>query len=53
MIAFSDTPSQARPFTEHGEHTRALLAEVGYDDEAIAELEADGVVASLELADVD
>jgi crotonobetainyl-CoA:carnitine CoA-transferase CaiB-like acyl-CoA transferase len=53
VIAFSDTPSQALPFTEHGEHTRALLAEVGYDAEAIAELEADGVVASQELADVD
>lgn len=47
-IAFSDTPSQARPFTEHGEHTRALLAEVGYDADAIQALEADGVVASLE-----
>jgi crotonobetainyl-CoA:carnitine CoA-transferase CaiB-like acyl-CoA transferase len=50
VFSLSDTPSQALPFTEHGEHTRALLAEAGYDSDAIADLEADGVVASLEMA---
>ena len=46
VIDFSDTPSRALPFCEFGEHTHALLVELGYDDSEIDELHADGVVAS-------
>ena len=44
-VSFSDTPSrvQGRPFMV-GEHTRAVLADLGYDDEKIDTLLAEGVV---------
>ena len=28
-----DTPGRAKPFCEKGEHTRRILAELGFDDE--------------------
>jgi crotonobetainyl-CoA:carnitine CoA-transferase CaiB-like acyl-CoA transferase len=45
VIALSDTPSQVTTFCELGEHTRSLLAEHGYDTDAMSRLAEDGVVA--------
>jgi crotonobetainyl-CoA:carnitine CoA-transferase CaiB-like acyl-CoA transferase len=45
VIDFSDTPSQALPFCEFGEHTHALLTELGYEEAEIDALRADGVLA--------
>jgi crotonobetainyl-CoA:carnitine CoA-transferase CaiB-like acyl-CoA transferase len=50
VLEFSDTPSHAPAFCEFGEYTRTLLAECGYDEGEIDQLEADGVVASLQAA---
>jgi crotonobetainyl-CoA:carnitine CoA-transferase CaiB-like acyl-CoA transferase len=50
VLRFSDTPSQVLPFCDHGEHTRALLAECGYDGAAVDELLTDGVVAATDRA---
>jgi crotonobetainyl-CoA:carnitine CoA-transferase CaiB-like acyl-CoA transferase len=44
VLRFSDTPSRALPFCDLGEHTRSLLAEIGYDEGAIDRLGEDGVV---------
>jgi crotonobetainyl-CoA:carnitine CoA-transferase CaiB-like acyl-CoA transferase len=44
VLRFSDTPSRALPFCDLGQHTRALLAEHGYDQAEIDRLGADGVV---------
>jgi crotonobetainyl-CoA:carnitine CoA-transferase CaiB-like acyl-CoA transferase len=46
-VKLSRTPGDhARlPGPELGEHTRDVLAELGYDDERIATLERDGAVA--------
>jgi crotonobetainyl-CoA:carnitine CoA-transferase CaiB-like acyl-CoA transferase len=44
VLRFSDTPSRALPFCDLGQHTRALLAEHGYDQATIDRLGADGVV---------
>jgi crotonobetainyl-CoA:carnitine CoA-transferase CaiB-like acyl-CoA transferase len=45
-IKFSATPAQVdRAAPLLGEHTREVLQEFGYDDEAIDRLVADGVVA--------
>jgi crotonobetainyl-CoA:carnitine CoA-transferase CaiB-like acyl-CoA transferase len=44
ILQFSDTPSQVVPFSEKGEYTWRLLAEVGYDEVAITRLMNDGVV---------
>ena len=44
VIAFSDTPSRALPFCDLGEHSRALLTELGYDEATIDQLADDGVV---------
>jgi crotonobetainyl-CoA:carnitine CoA-transferase CaiB-like acyl-CoA transferase len=38
LIHFSETPGQARPFCEKGEHTRAILSELGYDEAQMADL---------------
>ncbi len=46
VIDLSDTPSRALPFCEFGEHTHALLAELGYDESEIDRLHDGGVVAS-------
>jgi crotonobetainyl-CoA:carnitine CoA-transferase CaiB-like acyl-CoA transferase len=45
VLQFSATPSVALPFCELGEHTDALLAELGYDGAAIDALRRDAVVA--------
>jgi crotonobetainyl-CoA:carnitine CoA-transferase CaiB-like acyl-CoA transferase len=45
VLRFSATPSLAPTFCDLGEHSRALLAEHGYDDGAIDALAADGVIA--------
>lgn len=45
VLRFSDLATRALPFCELGEHTRPLLAELGYDDAECAALAADGVVA--------
>ena len=46
-IHFSKTPTQIeRPAPRLGEHTREVLREYGYSDEAIDALAAEGVVAS-------
>jgi crotonobetainyl-CoA:carnitine CoA-transferase CaiB-like acyl-CoA transferase len=44
VLQFSDTPSRAPTFCELGEHTRALLTEVGYDGATIDRLREDGVI---------
>jgi crotonobetainyl-CoA:carnitine CoA-transferase CaiB-like acyl-CoA transferase len=44
VLELSDTPSQATTFCDLGEHSRALLAELGYDEPTIFQLAADGVV---------
>ncbi|HEY6533480.1 MAG TPA: CoA transferase [Acidimicrobiales bacterium] len=45
LLRFSRTPTHARTFCDLGEHTRALLDEIGYDDARSVALEADGVVS--------
>ena len=44
VLQLSDTPSRAPTFCELGEHTRALLTELGYDGDEIERLHDDGVV---------
>ena len=44
MVSFSATPGTARPYCELGEHTRALLQELGYDQDQMTELHDGGVV---------
>jgi crotonobetainyl-CoA:carnitine CoA-transferase CaiB-like acyl-CoA transferase len=44
VIRFSDTPSLAPTYCDFGEHTQALLRELGYDDDEIRKLEGDKVV---------
>jgi crotonobetainyl-CoA:carnitine CoA-transferase CaiB-like acyl-CoA transferase len=46
VLRLSDTAARALPFCELGEHTRALLAELGYDDAEVDRLHEDGVVSS-------
>jgi crotonobetainyl-CoA:carnitine CoA-transferase CaiB-like acyl-CoA transferase len=45
LIGFSETPGSAGPVCVAGEHTRAILAELGYGDSEAAELRAANVVA--------
>ena len=45
MLRFSETPAAVRPHCELGEHTRALLEELGYDQSEAAELRQADVVA--------
>ncbi len=46
-IKFSDTPGEVRrPAPMLGQHTEEVLRELGYDDQAIADLRARGVVDS-------
>ena len=47
VITLSDTPSRAPSFCELGEHTRAILTEMGYDGDEIDQLHDDGVVGWL------
>ncbi len=44
MLRFSDTPGEARPHCELGEHTRNILQELGYDQLAMTELRQADVV---------
>jgi crotonobetainyl-CoA:carnitine CoA-transferase CaiB-like acyl-CoA transferase len=44
VLRFSDTPGQALPYCEKGEHTRPLLAGLGFDEVEINRLKDDGVV---------
>ena len=46
VLGFSDTPSQVTTFCDLGEHTRALLAEHGYDNDTAEALAADGIVGA-------
>lgn len=43
-VAMSETPGEARPSCLPGEHTRSILAELGFDEAAIADLCARNVV---------
>ena len=47
VLTLSDTPSRAPAFCELGEHTRAILAETGYERDEIERLHDDGVVGWL------
>ena len=44
LIQLSETPGLAPPFCELGEHTRAILGELGYDDDEMGRLKDDNVV---------
>jgi crotonobetainyl-CoA:carnitine CoA-transferase CaiB-like acyl-CoA transferase len=43
-VTLAETPGRVGPYCESGEHTEALLRELGYDDDQIAELGREGVV---------
>jgi crotonobetainyl-CoA:carnitine CoA-transferase CaiB-like acyl-CoA transferase len=44
VVGFSRTPGGGRAFCEKGEHTRAILDELGYEPSTISLLKDDGVV---------
>jgi crotonobetainyl-CoA:carnitine CoA-transferase CaiB-like acyl-CoA transferase len=44
VLRFSDTPGQALPYCEKGEHTRAILTGLGFDDEEMNRLKDENVV---------
>jgi crotonobetainyl-CoA:carnitine CoA-transferase CaiB-like acyl-CoA transferase len=44
VLRLSDTQSLAPPYCDFGEHTRAILGELGYDDEEMNRLRGDNVV---------
>jgi crotonobetainyl-CoA:carnitine CoA-transferase CaiB-like acyl-CoA transferase len=44
VLQLSGTPSRALPFCDLGEHTRAVLTELGYADAEIDRLHDAGVV---------
>jgi crotonobetainyl-CoA:carnitine CoA-transferase CaiB-like acyl-CoA transferase len=44
MVRFSKTPGHGGAYCEFGEHTQALLAELGYSDTDMAKLKEAGVV---------
>jgi crotonobetainyl-CoA:carnitine CoA-transferase CaiB-like acyl-CoA transferase len=48
VIDFSDTPSLATRYCDFGEHTRAILRELGYDDDAMTKLRDDNVIVMAE-----
>ncbi|HJM75785.1 MAG TPA: CoA transferase [Dehalococcoidia bacterium] len=52
VVTFDATPGRFGPGCLAGDHTDDLLAEVGYDDAAIAELRASGVAWSQEVVPV-
>jgi crotonobetainyl-CoA:carnitine CoA-transferase CaiB-like acyl-CoA transferase len=43
-IAFSETPGRVGPPCMRGQHNRSILVELGYTEQGIAQLEADGVI---------
>jgi len=44
-VKFSDTPTEMRlPPPSRGEHTKEILRELGYSDEDLARLRAEGVI---------
>jgi crotonobetainyl-CoA:carnitine CoA-transferase CaiB-like acyl-CoA transferase len=45
LLQFSKTPGVAGAFCEFGEHTRSILAELGYSEDEMTQLKEDGVVA--------
>jgi crotonobetainyl-CoA:carnitine CoA-transferase CaiB-like acyl-CoA transferase len=45
IVSLSDTPGTAGPGCLIGQHTRTILAELGYSDEEMEALRRDGVVA--------
>jgi crotonobetainyl-CoA:carnitine CoA-transferase CaiB-like acyl-CoA transferase len=45
LFELSRTPGQARPACLLGQHTEPVLRELGYDEAAITQLEADGVIS--------
>jgi crotonobetainyl-CoA:carnitine CoA-transferase CaiB-like acyl-CoA transferase len=45
MVRFSETPAPVRPHCEMGEHTMAILAELGFDEAEMTALHDDQVVA--------
>jgi crotonobetainyl-CoA:carnitine CoA-transferase CaiB-like acyl-CoA transferase len=44
VVGFSRTPGHGRAFCEKGEHTRAILDELGYDPRTISLLKDEGVI---------
>jgi crotonobetainyl-CoA:carnitine CoA-transferase CaiB-like acyl-CoA transferase len=44
MLQFSATPGTGKAFCEKGEHTQAILAELGFDKAAMRRLSEAGVV---------
>ena len=44
VVQLSETPAVVTGYSELGEYTRAILAELGYDDEQMARLHEDKVV---------
>jgi crotonobetainyl-CoA:carnitine CoA-transferase CaiB-like acyl-CoA transferase len=50
LLGFSRTPGHAKPFCEKGEHTRHILAQLGYDDEEMTKLKDDDVITWPETA---
>jgi crotonobetainyl-CoA:carnitine CoA-transferase CaiB-like acyl-CoA transferase len=44
VVGFSRTPGRGRAFCEKGEHTRAILEELGYDPRTVALLKEEGVI---------
>jgi crotonobetainyl-CoA:carnitine CoA-transferase CaiB-like acyl-CoA transferase len=46
MLQFSATPGHGGSFCEFDEHTNAILAELGYDEAAVAQLRGSGVIAA-------
>jgi crotonobetainyl-CoA:carnitine CoA-transferase CaiB-like acyl-CoA transferase len=44
VLQFSGTPGRALPFCDLGEHSRRILAELGYEDTQIDDLHESGVV---------
>jgi crotonobetainyl-CoA:carnitine CoA-transferase CaiB-like acyl-CoA transferase len=45
VVGFSKTPGRGRAFCEKGEHTRAILDELGYRRQAITLLKEEGVIS--------
>jgi crotonobetainyl-CoA:carnitine CoA-transferase CaiB-like acyl-CoA transferase len=43
-VQFDERPLELERAPEHGEHTDALLAELGFDDEQIIQFKIDSVV---------